>query len=84
MKELIQALEDIEKNARAGGDAAKAAKAVESAASRTSAWRDERAKQLAEELSVWKQKLPVIWKEPAGRQGMAKHARHWIERLHGG
>lgn len=82
MKELVQALEEIERNAR-GGDPAKVAKALEAAVSKLSLWGDARAKQLGEELSVWKNKLPVIWKEPAGRQGMAKHARHWIGKLNG-
>ena len=33
------------------------------------------------ELSVWQSKLPVIWKEIVGRQGMVKHAAHWAEKL---
>lgn len=36
---------------------------------------------LDRELSTWQEKLEVILKEPAGRQGMAKHARFWIEEL---
>ncbi len=38
-------------------------------------------KQLDEELAVWETKLSVILKEPAGRQGMAKHALYWAEQL---
>ena len=36
---------------------------------------------LDEELAVWQKKLDVILKEPAGREGMVKHARHWAEKL---
>ncbi|MBI3252579.1 MAG: hypothetical protein HYZ52_04615 [Candidatus Omnitrophica bacterium] len=36
---------------------------------------------LAEELSVWEKKLDVILKEPVGREGMARHVSHWIEKL---
>ena len=36
---------------------------------------------LDQELSVWNEKIAVILKEPVGRQGMAKHALHWVERL---
>ncbi len=38
-------------------------------------------KKLDNELSTWLTKLPVIVKEPAGREGMAKHAKYWAERL---
>ena len=37
--------------------------------------------QLDAELSTWLAKWDVIVREPIGRQGMAKHARHWAERL---
>jgi len=37
--------------------------------------------QLEQELSTWQAKLGVILKEPVGREGMAKHAHHWIEEL---
>jgi len=36
---------------------------------------------LDEELGIWLKKLEVILKEPAGREGMVKHAHHWAERL---
>ncbi len=36
---------------------------------------------LDEELGIWLKKLEVILKEPAGREGMVKHARHWAEKL---
>ncbi|MGH7197533.1 MAG: hypothetical protein ACREH5_02170 [Candidatus Omnitrophota bacterium] len=37
--------------------------------------------QLEQELSTWQAKLGVILKEPVGREGMAKHAHHWMEEL---
>ncbi len=36
---------------------------------------------LDEELTVWLKKLDVILKEPAGRQGMVKHLKHWTDKL---
>lgn len=33
------------------------------------------------ELSIWQSKLSVILNEPAGRKGLAKHARFWAEKL---
>lgn len=36
---------------------------------------------LDSELSTWESKLTVIMQEPAGRQGMARHAEHWVKRL---
>ena len=36
---------------------------------------------LENELRTWQSKVSVILREPVGRQGMAKHAEHWIEQL---
>ncbi len=36
---------------------------------------------LDEELTVWLKKIDVILKEPAGRQGMIKHLKHWADKL---
>jgi hypothetical protein len=36
---------------------------------------------LDHELLTWQSKLAAILKEPAGRQGMAKHAKFWVEEL---
>jgi len=38
-------------------------------------------RELDKELSIWQSKLSVILKEPVGRQGMAKHAEFWAEKL---
>lgn len=37
--------------------------------------------QLDTELLTWLSKLDVILKEPVGRQGMAKHAGYWAEKV---
>lgn len=37
--------------------------------------------QLEQELGVWQSKLSVILSDPAGRKGIAKHARFWAEKL---
>ena len=85
MKDIVAALEEIEKSAKSG-DRIKIEKATQSARSSITAmhpggalpgW----AEQLENELSVWQTKLSVILKEPAGREGMVKHAKHWIEKL---
>lgn len=36
---------------------------------------------LEAELATWQAKLGVIFKEPAGRQGMAKHAQYWAAEI---
>lgn len=33
------------------------------------------------ELDVWQSKISVILKEPVGREGMARHAKHWVQEL---
>ena len=84
MKEIIGALEEIEKSAKAG-DRAKVEQAIQSARSKSAAvgvqGRAPLLRQLDEELSIWLAKLNVIFKEPVGREGVAKHARHWAEEL---
>ena len=83
MEEIIGALETIEKALRTGNDPSAVQTAIRTARNKTASSSDERLKQLAAELLTWESKFPVIWREPAGRQGMAKHAGHWIEKLKG-
>jgi hypothetical protein len=33
------------------------------------------------ELEIWQSKIAVIFKEPVGREGMSRHAKHWVEEL---
>ena len=80
MKEIIQSLEQIEKTVR-GADAGKTEAAIQSARKALAASKQQGLEHLGEELSTWQKKLNVILKEPAGRQGMAKHVRYWIEGL---
>ena len=40
-------------------------------------------KQLDSELATWQSKLPVILKEPVGKEGMVKHIQYWIVKLKG-
>jgi ABC-type proline/glycine betaine transport system substrate-binding protein len=84
---VVKSLE-IVSNAVAGPDAAKAAVAirdartsVRAALAESSCSSKELLKQLDGELSTWEEKLTVILKEPAARQGMSKHAHYWIEKL---
>ena len=83
MKELIASLEQLEKSIRTGQDTDAARKTLEQVLTQAAAWKGADAPQLKEELSVWKTKWSVILKEPVGRQGMAKHVRHWIEKING-
>jgi hypothetical protein len=80
MKQILLALETIEKTAKSG-DAAKLTQALEAARQALSGDKDPRSMQLDEELGIWQKKLSVILKEPIGREGMAKHAKHWVEIL---
>ena len=80
MKEVIASLENIEKVARRG-DAAQVQQAIRSARKSLTGAKDDKLKQLDEELSTWQKKSDVILKETVGREGMAKHAKHWAEEL---
>ena len=80
MKEIIQALEQIERTARRS-DAAKIESAIQSARRSLAGAEDEKLRQLDAELSTWQKKSNVILKEPVGREGISKHARHWMEEL---
>ena len=81
MQEIISALETIEKSLKTGNDPSAVQAAIKTARNKTVSSTDEQLQQLAAELLTWESKFPVIWREPAGRQGMAKHAKHWIEKL---
>jgi hypothetical protein len=86
-RRVVSALEAIA-HAASSPDASKTAPAVESAIVEVRAARAAAPEPVAgplgrleDELVIWKAKLPVILKEPVGRQGMSRHARHWIEEL---
>ena len=90
MKEILEALETIEKSVGSGNDAARAQAAIREARKFLAGVKAVGAngrsplQRLDDELSIWESKFPVIWREPSGRQGMAKHVRHWITSLRGG
>ncbi len=80
MKEIIHFLEQIEKTVRSS-DALKVEEAIRSARKSLSGNKSEVLKKLDGELEIWQSKISVILKEPVGREGMAKHAKHWVEEL---
>ncbi len=90
MKDIVRALEQVSRSVKSDTEAVKPADAVKEL---RKCIRDGKPKQpaelqgmlaqLDEELVVWESKIEVILKEPVGRQGMARHAAHWAERLSG-
>ena len=83
VKEVLEALDTIERSVGSGNDAGRAQAAIREARGKAASSSDALVKQLAAELLIWESKFPVIWREPSGRQGMAKHVKHWIEKLKG-
>ena len=85
---VLQALENIAHAAKSSSDPKTLREAVKAArsAAQSSLGKNGNASSellaiLEQELSTWESKLDVILKEPVGRQGMAKHAHYWIEKL---
>ena len=82
MKNIIVSLEGIASAAEKDSDVSKAEQAIKSARGLIKNFpADPLLKELDRELSVWQSKLAVILKEPAGKKGMAQHARFWVEKL---
>ena len=82
MKNIIVSLETIASTVEKNADALKTEQAITLARNQIeNISNDPLLKELDLELSVWQSKLAVILKEPAGKKGMAKHARYWAERL---
>ena len=91
MKEIISALEQLEKNIKNTQDTPKTDNAIQiirksilNRIKHSSGHEKSLLEQLDSELSIWQGKLNIILKESAGRDGMAKHAKHWITSLRGG
>ena len=78
-EKICSSLEEIARLVKSSNDAAKIKEAIGHV--RDLILGQESSKQLDSELSTWQTKLAVILKEPAGREGMAKHARYWAERI---
>jgi hypothetical protein len=81
MTVLTESLEKIAKEAEHGADEAAVRGAIKTAQELTKGKESSLLKELDAELATWQSKLSVILKEPAGKKGMAKHARFWAERL---
>ena len=84
MTSICSSLEEIAREVKNGQDVPKVHAAIESARRQIAgagAIHESPLQRLDQELSTWLSRLPVILKEPAGRQGMAKHARFWVEEL---
>ena len=87
MNKVISGLEKVVKACR-GGMTAEAERALKEA---LAAAREKKTDSLSgtsqkidaleKELETWLSKFSVIFAEPIGRSGMAKHAEHWIETL---
>jgi hypothetical protein len=85
-EELIGALAHLAHVARtepakAGEAIAEAQKFVKDLKGESHHLSPEQLAQLEQELATWQAKLGIILKEAVGREGMAKHAHHWIEEL---
>ena len=75
MDKIRSGLEEIARLVKSSGEASQIHEAIQ-------AVRNLRpGKELDQELAVWQSKLDVILKEPIGREGMAKHARYWAEKI---
>ena len=81
MKSIIVSLEALASAIDKGADPAKTGEAIKTTRDLTKNYKDALIRELDTELSIWQSKLSVILKEPVGKQGMAKHARFWAERL---
>ncbi len=77
MQELIKTLQQIA--AKAGGATSRELLPLVQSAKKAA--QNLKQDQLVQELGAWESKLDVILKEPIGRQGMSRHAAHWVERL---
>ena len=80
---LVSSLEEIARLARGLGEAGQIDRAIKTTRGLIQETGNSAVslEKLDRELSIWESKLAVILKEPAGRQGMAKHALYWAEKL---
>ncbi len=88
MKEIIKSLEDIAHAAKSSAEPVKTEEAIRSARTQIQGAKSGAGKELEVllnkldgELATWQAKLPVIFKESIGRQGIAKHTSYWVEEL---
>jgi len=82
MQIIVQGLEEIADSVKKSSKSAVVAQLIQNLRKELAASKENPYfKVLDEELGVWLKKLDVILKEPAGREGMVKHVKHWVERL---
>ena len=87
MKKIIEQLENIAHSAKNPSEQSKIVDALKSLRTlvkdpkETGAAPKEIFGKLDGEMEVWQTKLSVILKEPVGREGIARHAKHWVEEL---
>ena len=90
MNRVIASLEEIARLAKTAREPAEMEKALEAARGAIQLLKDEISRPpkssglemtLDQELSTWQSKLAVIWKESVGREGMARHAKYWVDKL---
>ena len=77
-KQIIANLEQIAYLAKEASSADKLSEVIQTTKKLA---QDLKLDQLSGELATWESKLSVILKEPVGRQGMAKHAAFWADKL---
>lgn len=88
MGKISHGLETIAKAVKSTGQESLVSEAIDSTLtlvaeerSQATAERKTDLEKLENELLVWRSKLGFLLKEPAGRQGIAKHAQYWVETL---
>ena len=84
MEKIILGLQQISHLAEGASDGLKMSQAIEAtrlAIQKIGSNGNSILQELDKELGIWRSKYEVILKEPVGRQGMARHAEHWVEKL---
>ncbi len=86
MKKIISKLEEISQLAKTSSGPEKTAEAIKALRAlvkdpKEAAGSKELLGKLDGELEIWQAKIAVIFKEPVGRTGMSRHAKHWVEQL---
>lgn len=86
MKKITDKLEEISQFAKTSAGPEKTAEAIKALRalvkdSKETGPAKEFLSKLDGELEIWQTKIAVIFKEPVGREGMSRHAKHWVEEL---
>ena len=86
LREISESLEKVARSVKDAPDPSRTGQAIQNARVLIGAYFAGRGRvasleKLDSELGIWESKLAVILREPAGRQGIAKHVNHWVEEL---